>query len=117
MLAGSAAAQDVPSGQSVTLHEALIDTVNGESWLRLRFLAPQIAQDGGGVSYVQAEADFEQLCQNVGLPYITEYDLAPDLIVVALMDRPVPFGQADPDATQFIEAFRIGADGCIWEAF
>ena len=117
MLAGSALAQDVPSGQPVTLHEVLVDTVNGESWLRFRFLAPQIAREGGDVSYGEAEGDFQELCETVGLPYLTEYDLAPDLIVIALMDRPVPFGQPDPEATQFIEAFRIVEDGCVWEAF
>lgn len=110
-------AQDVPSGQSVTLNEVLVDTVNAESWLRFRFLAPQIARDGGDITYDLAEADFAHLCKTVARPYLATYDLTPDVIVIALMDRPVPFGQADADATQFIEAFRISDDTCIWEAF
>ncbi|MFL4472009.1 DUF6497 family protein [Tateyamaria armeniaca] len=116
-LATPAWAIDVPSGQAISLHEVLIDEVNAESWLRFRFLAPQIARDDGDVTYAQAEADFEHLCDTVARPYVVEFDLAPDVIVVALMDRPVPFGQADADATQFIEAFRIADDRCIWEAF
>ena len=117
ILATPVAAQDVPSGQSVTLHEVLVDPVETESWLRFRFLAPQIARDGGDVSYAQAEPDFAHLCETVARPYMREFDLSADVIVVALMDRPVPFGQADAAATQFIEAFRIAEDTCIWEAF
>ena len=110
-------AQDVPSGQSITLDEVLIDEVNSESWLRFRFLAPQIARDGGDTDYAAAEGDFVHLCETVARPYLSEFDLAPDVVVIALMDRAVPFGQADPDATQFIEAFRILDNSCTWEAF
>ncbi|MEO0379913.1 MAG: DUF6497 family protein [Pseudomonadota bacterium] len=117
MLAAPVWAQDVPSGQSLTLHEVLVDAVAAENWLRFRFLAPQIAREGGDVTYDQAEADFAHLCETIARPYMREYDLSADVIVVALMDRPVPFGQADASATQFIEAFRIQDDACIWEAF
>lgn len=117
LLASPVTAQDVPSGQMLTLHEVLVDAVETESWLRFRFIAPQIARKGGDVSYAQAEADFAHLCETVARPYMREYDLTADVIVVALMDRPVPFGEADAAATQFIEAFRIADDACIWEAF
>ena len=117
LMASPAWAQDVPSGQSVTLNEVLVDTVNAESWLRFRFLAPQISRDGGTVTYAMAEPDFAHLCETFARPYLSEYDLSPDVVVITLMDRMVPFGQADAEATQFIEAFRIQADACIWEAF
>ncbi|WP_415403709.1 DUF6497 family protein [Tateyamaria sp. SN3-11] len=110
-------AQDVPSGQSLTLSEVLIDTVGSESWLRFRFLAPQIARDGGDITWADAEADFTHLCETTARPYLAQHNLAPDVIVITLMDRAVAFGQADPNATQFIEAFRIQDDACIWEAF
>ena len=116
-LAGTASAQDVPSGQTVSLHEVLIDTVATEDWLRFRFLTPEIARDFGDVSYAQAEPDFAHLCDTVARPYLAEFDLSPDVIVIAMMDRPIPFGQTDAEATQFIEAFRIVNDECIWEAF
>lgn len=117
VLAGPAWAQTVPSGQSVSLHEVLIDKVSSENWLRFRFLAPQIARNGGDITYVEAEGDFPHLCETVARPYMTEFDLSADVIVVALMDRPVPFGQADTAATQFIEAFRVRDGACIWEDF
>lgn len=117
ILAAPVTAQEVPSGQTLALHEVLVDAVESESWLRFRFVAPQIAREGGDVSYAQAEADFAHLCETVARPYMREYDLGADVIVVTLMDRPVPFGQSDAAATQFIEAFRIADDACIWEAF
>lgn len=117
LMASPALAQDVPSGQTITLNEVLIDEVNSESWLRFRFLAPQISRDVGDISYSAAEDDFAHLCDTVARPYLSEFDLAPDVVVIALMDRAVPFGQSDPDSTQFIEAFRIVDDTCSWEAF
>lgn len=118
LLPGSVAWADaVPSGQPVTLTEVLIDEVNAESWLRFRFLAPQIARAGGAVSYADAEADFAHLCETVARPYLVEFDLSPEIVVITLMDRPVPFGEADEAATQFIEAFRMDGETCVWEAF
>ncbi|MEM6372250.1 MAG: DUF6497 family protein [Pseudomonadota bacterium] len=117
LLGAAASAQDVPSGQSLVLHEVLVDEVSAETWLRFRFVAPQIAREDGDVSYADAEPDFQHLCTNFALPYVQEYDLAPQVVVVTLMDRPVPFGQADSAATQFIEAFRITSGACDWEAF
>ncbi|MEP1586545.1 MAG: DUF6497 family protein [Tateyamaria sp.] len=117
LMASPALAQDVPSGQSVTLNEVLIDEVNAESWLRFRFLAPQIARETGDITYTAAEEDFAHLCETVARPYLVEFDLTPQVVVITLMDRPVPFGQADPEATQFIEAFRILDETCRWEAF
>ncbi|MDH5531341.1 MAG: DUF6497 family protein, partial [Paracoccaceae bacterium] len=32
-------------------------------------------------------------------------------------DRVVPFGESDPEATQYFEAFSIADGTCIWEAF
>lgn len=117
MTGAIAQAQDVPSGQPVTLHEALIDDVNGQNWLRLRFIAPQIARSTGTIGYEVAEADIAHLCRHVGLPYAQEYDLRPHTIVVSLMDRAVEFGTQDAEATQFFDAFVIENGTCIWEAF
>jgi len=108
-------AQDVPSGQDLSLAEVLIDEVGGEAWLRFRFLAPQIARQTGTITYGDAEDDFAHLCDAVARPYLLEHALAADVIAITLMDRAVPFGQADPDATQFIEVFRIENDACVWE--
>lgn len=105
-----------PSGQLVELFEVLVDTVGEETWLRFRFLAPAIARDGEALSYAQAEADFLHLCTAVALPYLQEFELQADVIVVSLSDRPVTFGTSDPDATQYFEAFRVTNNTCVWEA-
>ena len=112
-----ATVQEVPSGQSVTLHEVLVDMVNGENWLRFRFVAPSIGADKGKVSHDDAAKDIEHLCAAVAVPYIAEYDLRSDLVVVSMADQKTEFGKTNPDATQFFEAFRVQNDICIWEAF
>lgn len=113
----SAAAQDVPSGQAVTLDEVLVDAVGAEAWLRFRFLAPQIARDGGDVSFDAARDDLLHLCDTVALPYLSAYELSGDVIVISLMDRTVPFGTSDPEATQFFEAFRMRDGACLWDSY
>ncbi len=109
------ARQVAPSGQSVELFEVLIDEVSAEDWLRFRFLAPSIGKTAGRLSYVDAQDDFGHLCQTVALPYLSDANLSADVIVIALLDRPVPFGEADPEATQFIEVFRIEEGVCVLE--
>ncbi|MEL7093095.1 MAG: DUF6497 family protein [Pseudomonadota bacterium] len=115
--ANAAAALDLPSGQSVTLSEVLIDRVEDEDWLRFRFVAPEIARSGGSLGYADAEGDFAVLCDDLARPYMAEQGLSAAVVVISLMDRPVPFGQPDPDATQFFEAYRIEDGACVWQAF
>ena len=110
------AAQDMPSGQSVTLHEVLVDTVSGENWLRFRFIAPSINKDVGGLAYDSAFEDIEHLCTEIAVPYIAEYDLKSDLVVVSIADQKNEFGETNPETTQFFEAFRVKNNICIWEA-
>ncbi|KIC51407.1 hypothetical protein RA29_02425 [Tateyamaria sp. ANG-S1] len=108
-------ALDVPSGQPVTLSEVLVDEVGAELWMRFRFLAPDIARDAAAVTYADAEGDFQALCDDFALSYIASFGFSADVVVISLMDRPVAFGAADPEATQFFEAFRPSPDGCVWE--
>ncbi|MEX0311743.1 MAG: DUF6497 family protein [Tateyamaria sp.] len=115
LLAAPAIAQDMPSGQSVDLSEVLIDRVGNESWLRFRFIAPDITRDGDGLTHADAEADFQVLCDDVALPYMSDFELQAEVVVISLMDRAVPFGTADPDATQFFEAFRVQEGTCVWD--
>ena len=108
----------VPSGQSVTLQEVPWN-VPGPDGLtaRFRFVAPAIAKSGGTVDFETASADMVHLCQNFALPRISDIGPQPSQIVISLSDRPVPFGEAAPDATQFFEAYTIRDNACIWEAF
>ncbi|MFK7763061.1 MAG: DUF6497 family protein [Roseobacter sp.] len=107
--------QFVPSGQPVELFEVLIDEVGAEAWLRFRFLAPSIGKASGKLTFVEAQDDFEHLCQAVALPYLVEFDLSADVVVIALLDRLVVFGEADPEATQYIEAFHVAEGDCVQE--
>ncbi|WP_300032144.1 DUF6497 family protein [uncultured Roseobacter sp.] len=112
---GLETASDAPSGQPVELFEVLIDDVGGEAWLRFRFHAPQIARNGGSVSFAAAEGDFEYLCTHVALPYATEHSLVADVVSISLLDQRVAFGAADESVTQFVDAFRVTSGACIWE--
>lgn len=110
-----ATAPNVPSGQHVELFEVLVDQVGAEAWLRFRFLAPSIGKSQGDLSFEQTFNDFGYLCDEVALPYIAEYALVADVIVISLLDRPVEFGASDPEATQYIEAFRSAGSECEME--
>lgn len=116
LAATPALALDVPSGQPVTLQEVLVDAVGPQTWLRFRLIAPAIARDTGEIDYQTAAGDMMHLCQELALPYISEYDLTGDVIVISLADRETEFGVADPAATQFFEAFHVENDLCIWES-
>ncbi|APE42875.1 hypothetical protein BOO69_05130 [Sulfitobacter alexandrii] len=116
MLAASPAlALEVPSGQPVTLQEVLVDSVGPQSFLRFRLVAPAIARETSDLDYETVAADLMYLCQDLAIPYIAEFELTGDVIVISLADRETEFGVADPESTQFFEAFRIEEGRCIWE--
>ena len=120
LLASSAVAQQavsVPSGQSVSLNEVLIDDATGETWVRFRFVAPEIAREGGSVEYNAAAGDMEYLCRDLVIPYMSEFELAFTHVVISMSDRDVAFGDANPLATQYFEAYRLEDADCIWEAY
>jgi hypothetical protein len=112
-----AAAADVPSGQETVLHEVLVDAQDTTTYLRFRFLAPQIAAGAGQVSFDVAGADMMHLCETLALPYMAEHALEGDKIVISLMDRITEFGQPDPEAVQYFEAFRPVDKACMWDEF
>jgi len=116
LAATPALALDVPSGQPVSLQEVLVDSVGPQTWLRFRLIAPAIARETGEIDYQTAAGDMMHLCQELALPYIGEHDLTGDVIVISLADRETEFGVADPEVTQFFEAFHIENDLCIWES-
>lgn len=111
---------EVPSGQPVALLERLVDAPDpaGQTW-RYRFLAPQIARGAPqAIDFETAGEDMGALCAQFILPDVRRSGLpAPARVVITLMDRPVPFGEPAPDATQFIEAYALSEGACQWEAF
>jgi len=108
----------LPSGQQVRLMEALWDAQpGGETWLRLRYLAPAIAAGPGEVGFEAAADDMLFLCRRDGLGMLRESRRAVALIVVSLSDRELEFGASNPGAMQYFEAFRPQEGDCIWEEF
>ena len=69
VLTGGAEVLHVPSGQPVTLQD-VIRSEDGPlgAALRFRFVAPQIAREGGTVDFETASADMMELCQSFALP-------------------------------------------------
>ena len=122
LIGGPAQAQDliaVPSGQPVTLQDVIWNEP-GPAGLtaRFRFIAPEIAREGGSIDFDTAAADMDHLCNRYALPRLqTITGPQPVQIVISLSDIPVEFGVITPEATQFFEAYSIGPDGCVWEAF
>ena len=102
------------SGQAVSLQEAFLELQeDGALWLRIRFVAPDIAEGPGQVGVDAAENDMLHLCRTLGLSFAEGQDVT--LIVVSLADRPVEFGEASPEITQFFEIYRPEDGDCIWD--
>ena len=108
----------VPSGQTVTYFETIQNAQGPEGLTyRFRFIAPAIARDGGTVDAETALEDMAALCESFALPALPVSGPVPAQIIISLADRPVPFGEPAPEATQFFEAFRPEDGACIWEGF
>lgn len=108
----------LPSGQTVTWIDTIHDAPGPEGLtLRFRFLAPAIAREGGTVTADEAQEDMQVLCDEYALPRIAGTGPQPSQIVISLSDREVPFGEPDPDATQYFEAYSIADGACRWEVF
>jgi hypothetical protein len=107
----------VPSGQPVTLVDVLEDEAGpAGATLRFRFLAPEIGA-AGSIDVDTAIADMAALCDSMAIPEVATRDPAPAQVVIALMDRLVPFGETDPDAVQYFEAYRIEDGACLWDPY
>jgi hypothetical protein len=108
----------LPSGQRVAPLDMVLERQgDGQAWLVIRYLAPRIARETGDLGYDDVIADLDALCAGPGLvaaAQAAKTGPAPDQIVVTLLDRPVPRGATDPEATLFIEAYRFGPEGCTW---
>ena len=106
----------VPSGQPVSLQDIFWE--EGEPLLlRVRFTAPEIARVGGTVDYETAVKDMLYLWDSFVKPQIEQGADKPDQIILSFSDVAVPFGEADPDATQFFEAYSTKDGVCMWEVY
>ncbi|MCL3883686.1 DUF6497 family protein [Marivita sp. GX14005] len=99
----------VPSGQPVTFQEMIAEP----PVYRFRFVAPQIGD--AGRAYEDVEGDMRYLCETYALPHLGVREGAQ--IVISLARRETEFGVAEPDVTQFFEAYRAEGGSCILEIF
>ena len=115
--AGRAGAIEVPSGQPVEFFEVIWEAEGDLNTYRFRYIAPQIARDGGSIGFEQAEIDIKHLCESTALPALRVQNRAVDKIVISISDRQVEFGKVAPEATQFFEVYSPDGANCIWEGF
>lgn len=113
--AGAAAA---PSGLALELVDIRQGEGNNGPVTYFRFVAPGIGRDGPGApDPLEIGTDMAHLCETVAVPYLAGRETPPRDIVIVLMDRVVPFGEADPQATQFFDSYRLTDGHCAWERF
>jgi Family of unknown function (DUF6497) len=118
ILPGSDEPVVVPSGQGVTLHEVIVDAPSPDAAIyRFRYLTPAIARNGGTMSFDTSIDDMQHLCDTHALPRLTAPLPAKTEVIISFADIAVPFGETNPDATQFFVAFNIKDGLCILEPF
>lgn len=100
------------------LWQVLWERVEGQGTQAiLRFIAPAIAEPEGAVGFDAAQADMDWLCDTHGLPVAGLTYARSDSIVIALMDRPVPRGATDPEATRYFSVYLVEDGACVPEGF
>ncbi|MEM8825175.1 MAG: DUF6497 family protein, partial [Pseudomonadota bacterium] len=103
-----------PSGQPIVLWQVLWERVEGAGTQAvMRFIAPQIAREGGSVDFDTAVLDMDWLCETHGLTLAGLPAAQSDSVVITLMDRPVPRGATDPAATQFFGTYLVDNGKCL----
>lgn len=114
-VAGRASDVVLGSGLEVRFHDVIIEPQSdGEIWMTLRFISPQIGQAPGMRGYEDVAGDLDWLCAQRGLPAAEDAG-GVDQVLIALMDRAIERGVTDPDATVFIGAYLPTEGGCVWQ--
>ena len=112
---GLAQAEDkilLPSGVEAELAEVIADMPGAAGLaIRYRFVAPQLAEADA------ASSDSDWLCQTYAIPRLPATGPEPAEIIISIADRAVPFGESDPEARQFFNAYSIEDGICLWEPF
>ena len=85
---------------------------SGETWVILRLVAPDLGDDAAA-----ALDDLDWLCRTMGLRAADRVAGQIAAVVVMLSDRPVPWGEADPDAVQYVNSYRVGQGTCAPDLF
>ena len=105
----------VPSGQTVSFYESLMDHPEHDIMARFRFLAPELPTRLADMSYQDLEADLAYLCESFALPRLAASD--PAMIVISLAQAPTEFGTPNPDIAEVFEMYSRDGSTCAWEAF
>jgi len=109
-------ALELPSGMMAELVETLVEPQpDGESWMILRVVAPELAGRQVGAETMAADTDL--LCRTWGLEAAAEAEALPDQIVVQMMSERVERGQPARGVTQVFAGYRLRDGACIWEDF
>ena len=87
----------------------------GEVWLVLRFIAPEIARNGGRFGFDDVAPDIDHICETLGLPLVVQTGAGIDQILVTILDQALARGVRNPDVTQYMSAYRVEEGACIWE--
>lgn len=102
----------LPSGRAVALQDVITDLAGPEgATARFRFFSPDVTQEDDW------SEDMQTLCQTYAVARVGGMVPAPSQIVISVADRSLPFGELQPDAVQFFEAYSLAGDNCIWEIF
>ena len=105
----------LPSGQQIALFETRVEAET--ETLRLRFIAPDIADATRRPSFEQMSTDLETLCTQFGLAVAQEGARKPKQIVVSLSSEPIEFGESNAEIEQVFEAFSVQNETCMLEMF
>ena len=115
---GPVAADGLPSGKPIVMWEIVWERVEGAGTQAvLRFIEPAIARDGGTVDAQAAALDMDWLCATHGLPVAALPTARSGTLVINLMDRAVPRGTTDPEATQYFGIYAIVDGKCSPEIY
>ena len=115
---GNGAAFFVPSGQGVTLQEMILDMPTPTAAIyRFRFISPAIARGTGTMDFETSIADMQHLCDSHALKNIATPGPDKVQVIISFADKPVPFGETNPEVTQFIVAFSVSDGHCMLEPF
>lgn len=118
ILPGNDTAFVVPSGQAVTLHEVIVDQPTESTAIyRFRFVAPAIARNGGTMDFEASITDMQQLCDSYAVQQVVPPMPPASQVIIAFSDMALPFGETNPDATQFFVAFNIVDGVCVLEPY
>ncbi|MCT8330381.1 DUF6497 family protein [Albidovulum sediminis] len=105
----------LPSGMVVSYLDTIHSAPGPEGLtIRFRFVAADLALRPADEATL---ADMTWLCETYALPRLASTGPVPEQVIITLADRPVEFGTADPEATQYFEAFRPEGETCEWEVF